>query len=72
LEYDDAAYGATVYSKVGLGLWTLENIVGTEPFRRAMAEYLALTSTSIRLALIFGHRLNVRWMPISVGFLMIT
>jgi len=40
-EYDDAAYGATVYSKVGLGLWTLENIVGTEPFRRAMAEYLA-------------------------------
>ncbi len=39
-EYGDAAYGAAVYSKPSLGLLMLENVVGTEPFRRAMAAYL--------------------------------
>jgi aminopeptidase N len=34
-------YGSAVYRKTALGLWTLENIVGTGRFREAMAEYLA-------------------------------
>jgi hypothetical protein len=39
-EYSPADY-ITVYSKTAMGLWTLENVVGTERFRRAMADYLA-------------------------------
>jgi aminopeptidase N len=38
-EYDSGEYG-TVYFKTALGLWTLENIVGTERFHQAMREYL--------------------------------
>jgi hypothetical protein len=38
-EYDGASY-ITVYSKPAIGLWTLENVVGTERFRAAMADYL--------------------------------
>jgi aminopeptidase N len=39
-QYTSSAY-ITVYCKTALGLWTLENVVGTGPFRKAMAEYLA-------------------------------
>jgi hypothetical protein len=39
-EYDGASY-ITVYSKPAMGLWTLESVVGSERFRRAMADYLA-------------------------------
>jgi hypothetical protein len=39
-EYSSLTYG-TVYFKAALGLWTLENVVGAERFRQAMAEYLA-------------------------------
>jgi hypothetical protein len=38
-EYN-GAYGSAVYNKTAVGLWTLENVVGTERFRRAMADYL--------------------------------
>ncbi|HEX5692187.1 MAG TPA: M1 family aminopeptidase, partial [Roseiflexaceae bacterium] len=38
-EYD-SGYGSVVYSKTALGLWTLENMVGTDRFRQAMAGYL--------------------------------
>jgi aminopeptidase N len=34
-------YGSAVYRKTAMGLWTLENIVGTNRFQQAMAEYLA-------------------------------
>lgn len=40
-EYDETVYGGPVYNKTALGLWTLERLVGTERFRRAMADYLA-------------------------------
>jgi len=40
-EYSQTSYGAAVYGKTAVGLWTLENVVGSERFRRAMAEYLA-------------------------------
>jgi hypothetical protein len=40
-EYSAAAYSAAVYGKPAMGLWTLENIVGAERFRQAMADYLA-------------------------------
>jgi hypothetical protein len=40
-EYTGASYGTAVYGKTAVGLWTLENIVGTQRFRQAMAEYLA-------------------------------
>jgi hypothetical protein len=39
--YSGVAYGSAVYSKPALGLWTLESVVGTQRFRRAMADYLA-------------------------------
>lgn len=39
-EYDDSAYGSAVYGKTALGLQTLENVVGTAPFREALADYL--------------------------------
>jgi hypothetical protein len=39
--YSQTEYGAAVYAKTALGLWTLENTVGSERFRRGMAEYLA-------------------------------
>ncbi|HEX9372772.1 MAG TPA: M1 family aminopeptidase, partial [Roseiflexaceae bacterium] len=39
-QYSDTSYIA-VYSKTAMGLWTLERVVGTERFRRAMADYLA-------------------------------
>jgi len=39
-EYSGANYGV-VYYKTAMGLWTLERVVGTERFRRAMAAYLA-------------------------------
>ena len=39
--YTGADYGLAVYGKTALGLWTLERVVGTAAFRRAMAEYLA-------------------------------
>jgi hypothetical protein len=39
--YESSDYGSAVYAKTALGLWTLESIVGTTAFRRAMAEYLA-------------------------------
>jgi hypothetical protein len=38
--YEDSDYGSAVYGKTALGLWTLEGVVGTTAFRRAMAEYL--------------------------------
>ncbi|HEX9370210.1 MAG TPA: M1 family aminopeptidase, partial [Roseiflexaceae bacterium] len=31
----------TVYCKTALGLWTLESVIGTSSFRKAMADYLA-------------------------------
>jgi hypothetical protein len=37
----DTGYGSAVYAKTALGLWTLENIVGTARLRQAMAAYLA-------------------------------
>jgi hypothetical protein len=40
-KYNPSNYGAAVYNKTALGLWTLENVVGTERLRRAMADYLA-------------------------------
>jgi hypothetical protein len=40
-EYQDAGYGGAVYGKTAVGLLTLENVVGTLRFRRAMADYLA-------------------------------
>jgi len=40
-DYTQAAYGADVYAKTALGLWTLERVVGTARFRQAMADYLA-------------------------------
>ncbi len=39
-EYSEAAYGATVYAKVALGLWTLEGVAGTARFHQAMRAYL--------------------------------
>lgn len=39
--YSEAAYGAAVYGRTALGLWTLENVVGTDRFRAAMHDYLA-------------------------------
>lgn len=39
-KYDGASYGSAVYNKSAVGLWTLENVVGTVPFRRAMSDYL--------------------------------
>jgi len=38
--YSSSEYGI-VYSKTAMGLWTLERVVGTERFRKAMAAYLA-------------------------------
>jgi aminopeptidase N len=38
--YTTGDYGSAVYGKTALGLWTLERVVGTAAFRRAMAEYL--------------------------------
>lgn len=40
-KYSDTAYGGAVYGKTALGLWTLENVVGTDRLRHAMATYLA-------------------------------
>jgi Peptidase family M1 domain len=40
-EYQGAGYGGAVYGKTAVGLLTLENVVGTARFRRAMAAYLA-------------------------------
>ncbi len=40
-DYTGAAYGAAVYGKTAIGLWTLERTVGTGRFRQAMAGYLA-------------------------------
>jgi hypothetical protein len=40
-EYSQGAYGAAVYGKTAVGLWMLENVVGSQRFRAAMAEYLA-------------------------------
>jgi aminopeptidase N len=39
--YASDDYGSAVYGKTALGLWTLEGVVGTSAFRRAMADYLA-------------------------------
>jgi aminopeptidase N len=39
--YESSDYGSAVYGKTALGLWTLEGVVGTTAFRRAMAAYLA-------------------------------
>jgi hypothetical protein len=39
--YSGGSYASGVYFKPALGLWTLEEVVGTERFRRAMADYLA-------------------------------
>jgi len=39
-EYSGGQYDI-VYSKTAMGLWTLERVVGTERFRKAMANYLA-------------------------------
>jgi hypothetical protein len=39
-QYSSSSY-VVVYTKTALGLWTLESVVGTEPFRHAMADYLA-------------------------------
>jgi hypothetical protein len=39
-QYSSSGY-VVVYTKTALGLWTLESVVGTEPFRRAMADYLS-------------------------------
>jgi hypothetical protein len=39
-QYTGGTY-ITVYCKTALGLWTLESVVGTSPFRKAMADYLA-------------------------------
>ncbi len=38
--YTGTAYGAAVYGKTAVGLWTLENTVGSVQFRSAMAAYL--------------------------------
>lgn len=38
-EYDSNDY-ITVYCKPAMGLWTLEYVVGTERFRKAMSDYL--------------------------------
>lgn len=38
-QYDGSEY-AIVYNKTALGLWTLEDVVGSERFRGAMAAYL--------------------------------
>lgn len=39
-EYPGFEYGVAVYSKPAIGLFTLEQVVGTERFRQAMATYL--------------------------------
>jgi hypothetical protein len=39
-QYANGAY-VVVYSKTGLGLWTVESIVGTDRFRHAMMDYLS-------------------------------
>lgn len=39
-EYTSDEYGV-VYSKSAVGLWTLERVVGTDRFRKALATYLA-------------------------------
>jgi hypothetical protein len=39
-DYSQATYSAAVYSRPALGLRMLENVVGTERFRHAMADYL--------------------------------
>ncbi len=39
-EYDGFDYGVAAYSKPSVGLFTLEQVVGTERFRQAMADYL--------------------------------
>jgi aminopeptidase N len=41
-EYTSHNIGAAVYGKTALGLWMLEDVVGTERLRAAMADYLAL------------------------------
>ncbi|MFL5800736.1 MAG: hypothetical protein ACJ8CR_03245, partial [Roseiflexaceae bacterium] len=40
-KYSTSDYGAAVYYKTAMGLWTLEGVVGTARFRQALAEYLA-------------------------------
>ncbi len=40
--YSSGGYGALIYAKTALGLWTLERTVGTERFHKAMAEYLTV------------------------------
>lgn len=39
-QYDSSEY-VVVYAKTAVGVWTLERVVGTDRFRRAMADYLA-------------------------------
>lgn len=40
-EYSEGGYGAAVYNKTGLGLLTLERVVGSERFFKAMSTYLS-------------------------------
>lgn len=40
-QYEGVSYGSAVYNKPAVGLWTLENVVGAERLRDAMADYLA-------------------------------
>ena len=39
-QYEDSEYGAIVYNKTSLGLWTLEDVAGSDRFHQAMATYL--------------------------------
>lgn len=56
-QYNEGDYGATVYNKTALGLWTLEDVAGSDRFRRSLAAYLEQhrythpTGTDFRAAL---------------------
>lgn len=66
-KYDQSGYAGNVYGKTALGLWTLEQAVGTERFRRAMADYLARyryahpTADDFRAALERSLGVDLQW-----------
>jgi len=66
-EYNESGYAGNVYGKTALGLWTLEQAVGTERFRRAMADYLARyrfahpTAADFRAALERSLGVDLKW-----------
>ncbi|HEU5099858.1 MAG TPA: M1 family metallopeptidase [Roseiflexaceae bacterium] len=66
-EYSQGAYGAAVYGKTAVGVWTLENVVGSQRLRQAMAEYLARfrykhpTAADFRTTIELSLGSDLRW-----------